>query len=76
MNKENLVIINNEKLFKDETGFYCDNLNLKVVPEELNKHFDVNYIMNNYVKIQNEMDKNKLPTKESMIRQISNIINN
>ena len=36
----------------------------------------VNYIMNNYAKIQNEMGKNKLPTKESMIRQISNIINN
>ena len=45
MNKENLVIINNEKFFKDETGFYCDNLDLKVVPEELNKHFDVHYIV-------------------------------
>ena len=36
----------------------------------------VNYIIENYAKIQKEMDENKLPTKKSMIRQISNIINN
>tara|TARA_X000001036_G_scaffold296215_1_gene275367 strand:- start:1030 stop:1641 length:612 start_codon:yes stop_codon:yes gene_type:complete len=36
----------------------------------------VNYIIENYIKIQKEMDENKLPTKKSMIRQISNIIDN
>ena len=36
----------------------------------------VNYIIKNYKKIQKEMDENKLPTKKSMIRQISNIIDN
>ena len=35
-----------------------------------------NYIIENYKKIQKEMNENKLPTKESMIRQISNIIGN
>ena len=45
MNKENLVILNNEKVFADDDGFHCDNLDLKVVPEELNKHFNVKYIV-------------------------------
>ena len=26
MEKKNLVIINNEKIYKDNDGFYCDNL--------------------------------------------------
>ena len=33
-----------------------------------------NYILQNYVKIQYEMNENKLPTKNSMIKQISDII--
>lgn len=36
----------------------------------------VDYIWKNYTKIQKEIDENKLPTKKSMIRQISNIIKN
>ena len=34
------------------------------------------YIINNYNKIQNEMENNKLPTKKSMIKEFSNIIDN
>mgnify|MGYP001208307927 CR=1 FL=1 len=45
MNKENLVILNNEKIFKDEKNFYCDNLDLKVVPEGLNNYFNVKFIV-------------------------------
>ncbi len=45
MNKKNLIIINNEKVYEDDSGFHCDNLDLKVVPEELNKHFNVQYIV-------------------------------
>ena len=36
----------------------------------------IDYIWNNYTKIQKEIDENKLPTKKSMIEQISNIIKN
>ena len=35
----------------------------------------VNYIMKNYLEIQKKMEKNVLPTKENMIKQISDIIN-
>ena len=50
MDKENLVILNNEKVFADDDGFHCDNLDLKVVPEELNKHFNVKYIVRKSIK--------------------------
>ena len=41
---KNLVIINNEKVFKENNSFYCDNLNLKIIPEELNEYHEVQYI--------------------------------
>ena len=34
------------------------------------------YIMDNYLEIQKNMEKNILPTKKDMIKQISDIINN
>jgi len=45
MNKENLVIINNEKVFSDNENFFCENLDLKVVPEGLNNFFNVRFIV-------------------------------
>ena len=33
MKKNPLVIINNEKVFKEGSKLYCDNLNMKVLPE-------------------------------------------
>jgi hypothetical protein len=36
----------------------------------------VNDIIKNYNKVQEDIRNNKLPTKESMLRQISNIIGN
>ena len=38
MSYNNLVIINNEKVFKENNNFYCDNLDLKIIPEELNEY--------------------------------------
>ena len=40
-----LVIINNEKIFKDNDSYYCDNLDLKVLPEGLNNYNKVHYIV-------------------------------
>ena len=45
MKKENLVILNNEKIFEENGNFYCENLDLKVVPEGLNNYFDVSFIV-------------------------------
>ena len=42
---KDLIIINNEKIFKENEAFYCDNLALKVLPEELNNYYQVQYIV-------------------------------
>ena len=44
MNRNPLVIINNEKIFKEKNNFFCENLNLKVLPEGLNNYHKVHYI--------------------------------
>ena len=44
---KNLIIINNEKIFKENNNFYCDNLDLKILPEELNEYHEVQYIVRN-----------------------------
>ena len=45
MNDNLLVIINNEKVFEDNSEFYCSNYNLKILPEGLNDHHKVKYIV-------------------------------
>ena len=40
-----LVVINNEKVFADNGQFYCSNYNLKILPEGLNNHYKVKYIV-------------------------------
>ena len=45
MNKKELVILNNEKVYRENGEFFCDNLDLKVLPEGLNNYFDVNYLV-------------------------------
>ena len=42
---KDLVIINNEKIFKENETFYCKNLDLKILPEELNEYYRVQYIV-------------------------------
>ena len=42
---KDLIIINNEKVFKENKNFYCDNLDLKILPEELNNFYKVQYIV-------------------------------
>jgi len=41
MNKNPLIIINNEKISKINNNFYCDNINLKILPEGLSKYHDI-----------------------------------
>ena len=42
---KNLIIINNEKVFMENKNFYCDNLDLKILPEDLNNYYKVEYIV-------------------------------
>ena len=45
MSYKDLIIINNEKIFIENDNFYCDNLDLKILPEELNNYHQVRYIV-------------------------------
>ena len=62
-----LVIINNEKVFKENGSFYCDNLDLKVLPEGLNNYHQVKYI----VRKSNKKGSHKINLKD--IKVASNI---
>ena len=39
-----LFIISNESIYENDNKYFCDNLDLKTTPEELNRNFDVNLI--------------------------------
>ena len=42
---ENLVVLNNEKVSKQNGKFFSRNYNFKILPEGLNKYFNVEYIV-------------------------------
>ena len=42
---DNLVVLNNEKVSRDNSKFYSRNYNFKILPEGLNKFFKVEYIV-------------------------------
>ncbi len=39
-----LVVINNDKISEENNNFFCNNYNLKIIPEELNNYHKVKYI--------------------------------
>ena len=41
---DNLVVLNNEKISENNKKFYCRNFNFKILPEGLNRFFNVQYI--------------------------------
>ena len=43
MQKE-LIIINKEKIYKENNGYYCDNIDMKSIPEGLSKNIKVSVI--------------------------------
>ena len=53
MNNNLLVVINNEKVSKNENGFYSRNYNFKILPEGLNNYYKVKYIVRESKKKEN-----------------------
>ena len=47
MSYNDLIIINNEKISNEKNSFYCDNIDIKSIPESLNKNFNVTVIARN-----------------------------
>ena len=67
MFQKNLIIINNEKIFTENNNFYCNNLDLKVIPEGLNEYYKVEYI----VRKSNKKGEQKINLKN--VKAASNI---
>ena len=65
---KDLIIINNEKIFIENDNFYCENLDLKILPEGLNSYHQVQYI----VRSSNEKKNQKINLKN--IKAASNIL--
>ena len=67
MKKNSLVIINNEKVFKEGSKLYCDNLDMKVLPEGLSVKHDVEFI------VRSSKNKGSQPLNLENIKPASNI---
>jgi len=68
MIKKSIVIINNEKIFKQDKDFYCSNFDMKVLSEGLNEYNDIEFIVRSSTK----KGKHKLNLEN--IKSASNII--
>jgi len=42
---DNLVVLNNEKVSRENGEFFSRNYNFKILPEGLNRYFNVEYIV-------------------------------
>ena len=42
---DNLVVLNNEKVSEENGEFFSRNYNFKILPEGLNRYFNVEYIV-------------------------------
>ena len=67
MSRKDLVIINNEKISTEDKIFFCDNIDIKSIPENLNKYFNVTLIA------RDSKIKRKLQIDLEKIKNISNI---
>ena len=45
MSKEKIYIISNESIYADSKNYFCDNLDMKSIPEGLSDFFDINIIL-------------------------------
>ena len=68
---KDLIIINNEKIFKENNNFYCDNAALKFLPEGLNYYYQVKYIVrSSNKKKEQKIDLENIKTSSNIIKFI------
>jgi len=68
MSHKNLVIINNEKISKEEKSFFCDNIDIKSIPEHLNKNFNVILVArNSKIKRKHKLNLEKIDISSNIL---------
>jgi glycosyltransferase involved in cell wall biosynthesis len=77
MSCKDLVIINNEKISNNKNSFYCDNVDIKTIPENLNKDFDVTLISrSSSVKRTRQINLEKIKTSSNIFTFLFSILKN
>lgn len=72
---DNLVVLNNEKVSKNNGKFYSRNYNFKILPEGLNEHFNVEYIVRKSInKEDHELNLEKVKVASNIIQFIYFVI--
>ncbi len=72
---DSLVVLNNEKVSKQSGKFYSRNYNFKILPEGLNKYFNVEYIVRkSNVEESHELNLNKIKIASNIIQFIFFVI--
>ena len=75
MSYNDLVIINNEKISNEKNSFYCDNIDIKSIPENLNKNFNVTVIArNSKVKRAHQISLKKIETASNIFSFLSSVL--
>ena len=72
---ENLVVLNNEKVSKKDGKFFSRNYNFKILPEGLNRYFNVEYIVRkSKIKESHELKLNKIKIASNIFQFIYFVI--
>ena len=72
---DNLVVLNNEKVSEQNGNFFSRNYNFKILPEGLNRYFNVEYIVRkSNINESHELNLNKVKIASNIIQFISFVI--
>jgi len=72
--KEKIIIINNEKCVEVNGDIYCENIEMKSLPESLNKYFDIELILRkSNVNSVHKIGINKITISKNILNFIYNI---
>ena len=75
MDNNSLVVINNEKVSEDNNEFYSRNYNFKILPEGLNRYFNVEYIVRkSHTKEHHKLNLNKVKIASNIFQFIYFVI--
>ena len=75
MSYNDLIIINNEKISNEKNSFYCDNIDIKSIPESLNKNFNVTVIArNSKVKRSHQISLEKIEISSNIFSFLSSVL--
>jgi len=74
MSSKDLVIINNERISKEKKSFFCDNIDIKSISENLNKYFNVTVIArNSKVKRKHQVSLEKIKNSSNIFSFLFNV---